>query len=133
MIALGRLPTCDRLFRLGFGENQLSFLCGLVNESLDHILHNCDFVQEMMSMLFRAFGDMFFGCSIQEAIIQFAHYNSKKNWKDRLRSLCWVEMLFMIWSQHVFLERSTRVQLLKAILFRVTSRASSPMVAFLHR
>ena len=79
MIARGRLPTCDRLFRLGFGKNQLSFLCGLVNESLDHILHTCEFVQDVRSMLFRPLGDMFFGYSIQEAIVQFSHYASQKN------------------------------------------------------
>ena len=79
MIALGRRPTCDRLFWLGFGENQLCSLCGLINEFLDHILHTCDFVQEVRSMLFRPFDDMFFGCSIQEAINLFAHYSRRKN------------------------------------------------------
>ena len=69
------------------------------------------------------------------AIVQFA--GSRKNWKDRIRSLFWMEMLLLFWSQHNlrnFVEsRSTSVQLLNAILFRVASRVYGLIVAFLLR
>lgn len=93
----GRLPTRDRLLRWGMSVPPSCLLCGLADESRDHIYFSCSYSRSVWDSLFtqRNFNQPF---TFNE-VIRWVHHSSPPG---KVRTICKLltqAVLYVIWNE----------------------------------